>query len=207
MLRRSRTDHSLCAGREPCPSRTLIQLHSSFAVIGATMMLHCDLVYAAPGTIFRLPFVDLGLVPEAASSLLLPRRIGMAKAAEYLLLGDAFDAEEALRLGLVNAIVPARELRGFAIERAGRLAAKPRAAIAATRRLMRGDGEDIQARIEEEACHSHALGRGPRRLRGVSWQGALNEAACGTAHKHGHFSGGANRTKTFHVKHFCPIGA
>ena len=119
--------------------------------IGATMMLHCDLVYAAPGTIFRLPFVDLGLVPEAASSLLLPRRIGMAKAAEYLLLGEAFDAEEALRIGLVNAIVPARELRGFAIERAGRLAAKPRAAIAATRRLMRGDGEDIQSRIEEEA--------------------------------------------------------
>jgi enoyl-CoA hydratase/carnithine racemase len=119
--------------------------------IGATMMLHCDLVYAAPGTIFRLPFVDLGLVPEAASSLLLPRRIGMAKAAEYLLLGEAFDADEALRLGLVNAIVTAHELRGFAIERAGRLAAKPRAAIAATRRLMRGDGQDIQARIEEEA--------------------------------------------------------
>jgi enoyl-CoA hydratase/carnithine racemase len=119
--------------------------------IGATMMLHCDLVYAAPGTIFRLPFVDLGLVPEAASSMLLPRRIGMAKAAEYLLLGEAFDAEEALRLGLVNAIIPARELRGFAIKRAGRLAAKPRAAIAATRRLMRGDGQDIQARIEEEA--------------------------------------------------------
>jgi len=119
--------------------------------IGATMMLHCDLVYAAPGTIFRLPFVDLGLVPEAASSLLLPRRIGMAKAAEYLLLGEAFDAEEALRFGLVNAIVPARELRGFAIERAGRLAAKPRAAIAATRRLMRGDGQDIQVRIDEEA--------------------------------------------------------
>jgi enoyl-CoA hydratase/carnithine racemase len=119
--------------------------------IGATMMLHCDLAYAAPGTIFRLPFADLGLVPEAASSLLLPRRIGMAKAAEYLLLGEAFDAEEALRLGLVNAIVTAHELRGFAIERAGRLAAKPRAAIAATRRLMHGDGQDIQARIEEEA--------------------------------------------------------
>jgi len=75
----------------------------------------------------------------------------MAKAAEYLLLGEAFDADEALRLGLVNAIVTAHELRGFAIERAGRLAAKPRAAIAATRRLMRGDGQDIQARIEEEA--------------------------------------------------------
>jgi enoyl-CoA hydratase/carnithine racemase len=119
--------------------------------IGATMMLHCDLVYVAPGTVFRLPFVDLGLVPEAASSLLLPRRAGMAKAAEFLLLGEAFGAEEAVRLGLANAIVPACELRGFAIEKASRLATKPRAAIAATRRLMRGDGEEILARIEEEA--------------------------------------------------------
>jgi enoyl-CoA hydratase/carnithine racemase len=119
--------------------------------IGATMMLNCDLVYVAPGTVFRLPFVDLGLVPEAASSLLLPRRVGMAKAAELLLLCEPFDAEDAVRLGLANAIVPARELRGFAIERAGQLATKPRAAIAATRRLMRGDGEEILARIEDEA--------------------------------------------------------
>jgi enoyl-CoA hydratase/carnithine racemase len=118
--------------------------------IGATMMLHCDLVYVAPGTVFRLPFVDLGLVPEAASSLLLPRRAGMAKAAELLLLCEPFDAEEAVRLGLAP-VVPACELRGFAIERAGQVATKPRAAIAATRRLMRGDGEEILARIEEEA--------------------------------------------------------
>ena len=119
--------------------------------IGATMMLHCDLVYVAPDTIFRLPFVDLGVVPEAASSLLLPRRIGMAKAAEFMLLGEAFDAGSAVRLGLANAIVPACELCGFAIERAARLAAKPRAAIAATRRLMRGEAQEILARIEEEA--------------------------------------------------------
>src|SRR5262249_19695678 len=84
--------------------------------IGATMMLLCDLVYVAPETLFRLPFVDLGLVPEAASSLLLPRRIGMAKAAEFLLLGEAFGAEDAMRLGLANAIVPVSELREFALE-------------------------------------------------------------------------------------------
>jgi enoyl-CoA hydratase/carnithine racemase len=119
--------------------------------IGATMMLHCDLVYVAPETIFRLPFADLGLVPEAASSLLLPRRIGMARAAEYLLLGEAFAAEDAVRLGLANAIVPASELREFVLEKARRLAAKPRAALAATRRLMRGDSHQIMARIEEEA--------------------------------------------------------
>ena len=125
--------------------------------IGATMMLHCDLVYVAPGTVFRLPFVDLGLVPEAASSLLLPRRAGMAKAAEFLLLGEAFGAGEAVRLGLANDVVPACELCGFAIEKASRLATKPRAAIAATRRLMRGDGEEILARIEDEARAFSAL--------------------------------------------------
>ncbi|MGH6843088.1 MAG: enoyl-CoA hydratase-related protein [Methylocella sp.] len=119
--------------------------------IGATMTLHCDLVYAAPDTTFRLPFVDLGLVPEAASSLLLPRRVGMAKAAEFMLLGEPFDAEAAVRLGLANAIVPAGELYGFAIGQAARLGAKPRASLAATRRLMRGDRTEILARIEEEA--------------------------------------------------------
>jgi enoyl-CoA hydratase/carnithine racemase len=125
------------------------------------------IVYVAPGTVFATPLTN-GLVPEAASSLLFPRRFGMAKAAEFLLLGDAFGAEEAVRLGLANAVVPARELHGFAIERAGRLATKPRAAIATTRRLMRGDGEEILARIEEEArlfsiaLRSEELPRSPR---------------------------------------------
>jgi enoyl-CoA hydratase/carnithine racemase len=118
--------------------------------IGATMMLHCDLVYVAPETVFRLPFVDLGVVPEAASSLLLPRRIGMAKAAEFLLLGEVFGAEEAVQLGLANAIVSAPGLHAFAIDKASEIAAKPCAALAATRKLMRGDGAEVQARIEEE---------------------------------------------------------
>jgi enoyl-CoA hydratase/carnithine racemase len=119
--------------------------------VGATMILHCDLVYVSPGAIFRLPFVDLGLVPEAAASLLLPRRIGLAKASELLLLGEPFGAEEALRLGLANSIVAAGKLKTFATEQAGRLAAKPRAALAATRRLIRGDREAILARIDDEA--------------------------------------------------------
>lgn len=118
--------------------------------IGATLMLHCDLVYAAPSAAFRMPFVDLGLVPEAAASLLLPRRVGMAKAAQLLLLGEPFDAKEAVRLGLVNEIVAPDDLKSFALERAGRLAKKPRAALAATRRLMRGDRRDILDRIDEE---------------------------------------------------------
>lgn len=119
--------------------------------VGTTMLFHCDLVYAAPGAKFRMPFIDLGLVPEAGSSLTVPTRFGHAKAAELLMLGEAFDAAEALRLGLVNAVVPADALLSTAQEKAARLAAKPRAAMAATRRLVRGDTGPLMARIDEEA--------------------------------------------------------
>jgi enoyl-CoA hydratase/carnithine racemase len=119
--------------------------------VGTTMLLHCDLVYAAPDARFRMPFVDLGLVPEAASSLLVPRRFGLVKATEFLLLGEALGAEEALRLGLINAIVPAEALLDHAAVRARALAATPAAALAATRRLIRGDRTEIIARIDAEA--------------------------------------------------------
>jgi len=119
--------------------------------VGTTMLLHCDLVYAAPTALFRLPFVDLGLVPEAASSLLLPRRVGLAKASELLLLAEPFDADEGFRIGLVNAVVPADRLFAHALEQAKKLAAKPRQAIAATRRLMRGNQAEILAAMERES--------------------------------------------------------
>ena len=119
--------------------------------IGATMMLHCDLVYVAPDAIFACPSSISVWCRRRRPRCFCRAAIGMAKAAEFLLLGEAFGAEDAVRLGLANAIVPANELHGVALERAGRLAAKPRAAIAATRRLMRGDAQEIQARIEEEA--------------------------------------------------------
>ncbi|HEX8166267.1 MAG TPA: enoyl-CoA hydratase-related protein [Beijerinckiaceae bacterium] len=120
--------------------------------VGTTMLLHCDLVYAAPTAMFRLPFVDLGLVPEAASSLLLPRRVGLAKASELLLLAESFGADEALRLGLVNAVVPADALFAHALERAKKIAAKPREAIAATRRLIHVDREEILAAMDRESA-------------------------------------------------------
>ncbi len=119
--------------------------------VGTTMLLHCDLIYAAPDTIFRLPFVDLGLVPEAASSLLLPARIGLPKASELLMLADPFDAREAERLGLINAVVPHDLLLARAHERAKELAAKPRNALMATRRLLRGDRQLVLERIDREA--------------------------------------------------------
>jgi enoyl-CoA hydratase/carnithine racemase len=118
--------------------------------VGTTLLLHCDLIYAAPGTRFSLPFVDLGLPPEAASSLLLPRRVGAARASAWLLLAEPFDAQEAKEAGLVNALVASDALAGFARDKAKRLAAKPRAAMLESRRLLRGETSEISARMEEE---------------------------------------------------------
>jgi enoyl-CoA hydratase/carnithine racemase len=97
-----------------------------------------------------MPFVSLGIVPEAGSSLLAPQRFGYAKAAEYILLAETFDAGEAHRLGLVNAVVGAEELYSHALEKAKALAAKPRDALLATRRLLRGDPAPLKARMDEE---------------------------------------------------------
>ncbi len=118
--------------------------------VGTTLLFHCDLVYASPQARFQTPFVDLGLVPEAGSSLLAPQRFGRAKATELLLLAEAFGAEEALSLGLVNAVLPQGELLAHAMEKAAALAAKPREALLATRRLMRGDNEAVKAQMAEE---------------------------------------------------------
>ena len=123
--------------------------------VGTTLLLHCDLVYATPAARFQMPFVNLGLVPEAGSSLLAPQRFGRAKAAEFLLLAESFSADDALKLGLVNAVLPQGELLAHAMGRAAALAAKPRAALLATRRLMRGDPEALRARMAEEM---HAFG-------------------------------------------------
>jgi len=119
--------------------------------VGTTMLMHCDLVYATARSVFRTPFLDLGLVPEAASSLLAPRLLGMPRAFELLCLGAAFDAEQAHTAGLVNAVVPEDEVELQARAAAETLAAKPQDALNAARRLLRGDPTEIVARIDEEA--------------------------------------------------------
>lgn len=120
--------------------------------IGTTMLLHCDLVYAAPSARFRLPFVPLGIVPEAGSSLLLPLRAGHARAAELLLLGRPFDAARAYEVGLVNAVVPDGELLATARAAASELAALPPASVRLTKELMRRPGaEAVAAQMAEEA--------------------------------------------------------
>jgi len=106
--------------------------------IGTTLLLHCDLVYAGEGARFNLPFVNLGLCPEAASSLLLPRLAGTARASELLLLGREFDAEEAVAMGLANAVCPSSELLVNAMERVAQLAAQPPEAVRVSKELIRG---------------------------------------------------------------------
>jgi enoyl-CoA hydratase/carnithine racemase len=118
--------------------------------IGTTLCFHCDLVYAAPSARFQMPFVSLGIVPEAGSSLLAPQRFGYARAAEAILLGESFDAAAARERGLINAVVEPAQLYAHALEKAQALAAKPRDALLATRRLLRGDPAVLKARMDEE---------------------------------------------------------
>ncbi len=119
--------------------------------IGTTMLLHCDLVYAGAKARFQLPFVNLGLCPELASSLLLPRLIGYQRAAELFLLGEAFGAETARELGLVNAVYPEEELFETALQKARQLAAQPPASVRITKALMKRPVEAaVSKAISEE---------------------------------------------------------
>lgn len=129
--------------------------------IGTTLILHCDLVYVSEAARFRMPFVELGLVPEAASSYLLPRRIGLARASEFLLLSEDFDAGTAVSLGLANAVMPADMLVEHAVAQAARLAALPRGAVEASRTLIRGDQAAVEAALEAEAEAFEARLRSP----------------------------------------------
>lgn len=130
--------------------------------IGTTLLLHCDLVYAGDNAAFALPFVNLGLCPEAASSLLLPQMLGYHRAAEALLLGEPFMAEAALEAGLVNRVLPPTECNAYAQAQAHKLAAKPLAALVATKRLMKqGQQATVLERITQEAHAFGALLQGP----------------------------------------------
>ncbi len=138
----------------PVLKKPLLAGVSGLAVgIGTTMLFHCDLVYAAPSAVFSTPFLDLGLVPEAASSLLAPRLMGHQRAFELLVLGAPLSAERAREAGLVNEIVPAGQLEAKVLAAAAMLAKKPPEALAISRRLLRGDQKDILACMEKEAQH------------------------------------------------------
>ena len=132
--------------------RPLIAAVRGLAVgVGTTMLLHCDYVVAAEDARFSTPFVSLGLVPEAASSLLAPRLMGHRRAFELLVMGRPLDAAAAQGCGLVNAVVPPGEVEAEAEKAARAIAALPPESVAASRRLMCGSPDDIVARIDEEA--------------------------------------------------------
>mgnify|MGYP000117788865 FL=1 len=122
--------------------------------IGTTILLHCDLVIAEESARFSLPFVDLGLVPEAASSLLLPRIAGRRRAARFLLLGEPFGAREAEEAGIVSHVVAVGTLAAALAGVAERLLAKPAEALRLTQALLRKGGEqEILERMELENGH------------------------------------------------------
>ena len=120
--------------------------------IGTTLLLHCDFVYAADNAKFSLPFTKLGLCPEFASSLLLPQIAGYQRAAEKLMLGEAFSAQEACAMGFVNKVLPSAEVLAFAQAQAAKLVALPTSSLRATKRLMKGKQiAAIEAKIKEES--------------------------------------------------------
>ncbi len=120
--------------------------------IGTTMLLHCDVVYAAPSARFKLPFIDLGLVPEAGSSVLLQRRLGRARAGAALYLGETIGADAAHAAGLITAIVADDALDAHADAAARAIAAKPREAVRQTKRLLNHDRDTIIAAIARESA-------------------------------------------------------
>ncbi|HEX7759731.1 MAG TPA: enoyl-CoA hydratase-related protein [Caulobacteraceae bacterium] len=144
------------------PKPIVAQVEGLAIGIGSTMLLHCDLIYAAEGTRFQLPFVNLGLVPEAASSYLLPRLMGAARASELLLLGEMFSAAVAQEVGLVTQVLPVQDLAAHVQARAVALAAKPPHALRRTKALVRSlPAGIVLGRIAEETEVFSACVAGP----------------------------------------------
>ena len=133
--------------------RPLVAAVQGVAVgIGTTMMLHCDYAVAASEARFSTPFIALGLVPEAGSSLIAPRLMGQRRAFELLVMGKPLSGEEAKAAGLVNQVVAADQVEAEAMKAAQAIAALPPEGVAISRRLMKGEPAEIIQRIDEEAA-------------------------------------------------------
>lgn len=118
--------------------------------VGATMLMHCDMVFASEAATLKTPFLNLGVVPEAASSLIAPRIMGQQRAFEMLIMGETFSAERAREAGLVNHVTSSDELESAAMAAAKKLSKLAPDALAISRKLLRGDTADIVARMDEE---------------------------------------------------------
>jgi enoyl-CoA hydratase/carnithine racemase len=139
------------AGMAGAKKPVVAAIHGSAVGIGVTILLHCDLVYAADNAKLMMPFVNLGIVPEAGSTVLLPALVGHQRASELLLLGVPVSAQRAYELGMVNAVVTEDALLAAALNGAQVLAAKPAAAVRSTKALLKKAGaEDLERAIREE---------------------------------------------------------
>jgi enoyl-CoA hydratase/carnithine racemase len=118
--------------------------------IGVTLLMHCDLAFASSRSSFQTPFVNLGAVPEAASSLIAPRLMGHVRAFELLVMGEIFSAERAREAGLINRVYEPEEVEAAAMAAAASLANKPQEAVSLSRRLLKGDPAETKARMQEE---------------------------------------------------------
>ena len=148
-----------------CDKPVVVAVTGAAIGIGTTMLLHSDLVYVSDEARLAMPFVGLGLVPEYASSLLLPRLMGHARAAERLLLGDPFTGAQAVELGIANAVLPAAEVVNHARRVAERFNALPPGAVQDAKRLLRGpQREQVRSTIEREAEVFSARLRSPEAM-------------------------------------------
>jgi enoyl-CoA hydratase/carnithine racemase len=126
--------------------------------IGTTMLLHCDLIYAAENAKFSMPFAKLGLCPEFGSSMLLPQIVGYQRAVEKLFLGEFFSAQEAYEMGLVARVLPAGELMAFAYAQAAKLVNLPASSLRTTKNLIKSAGKEaVKAHILEENKYFSAM--------------------------------------------------
>ncbi len=137
--------------------------------VGTTMLLHCDLVYAGASARFHMLFANIGLCPEAASSLILPALIGHQRAAELLLLGEPFSAERARELGLVNAVFPDEDYQEQALQKAQQLAAQPPNALRTTKALLKRSLHSVIAEtMRAEGAQFEAMLRGPEAIEAMT---------------------------------------
>jgi enoyl-CoA hydratase/carnithine racemase len=146
--------------------KPLVASVNGFAIgVGTTMLMQCDLVYAGTGARFQLPFVNIGICPELASSYLMPRIMGNARAAELVMLGEAFSAEKALAYGIINEVLPDEECEARARNRAEKLASQPPEAMRTAKMLLRRWHQEtvLEAIAHEASYFMPMLGKGEAR--------------------------------------------
>jgi enoyl-CoA hydratase/carnithine racemase len=157
--------HRLSTARKPL----LAAVNGPAIGIGTTLLLHCDLIYAGESARFQMPFVPLGLCPEAASSAIVPALLGQRRAAELLLLGEAIGAAQAREYGIVNAVAPDSEVLALARDKAARLAALPPDALRTTKALMkRVAAQTIEQAMAAEFEQFMRLLKGPEAMEAMT---------------------------------------